>query len=416
MDGQSCLIDGFGPMPVVRPDTVSALGAVVREALAEETALYPVGGRTMLHLGMPPTRKGRAVDMRGLARVIDFPARDMTITVEAGITMAQLQDIVAKENLRLPLDVPRGEQATLGGTLAVNTSGSRRYGFGTLRDYVIGISAVNDAGNEFKAGGRVVKNVAGYDLCKLLVGSLGTLAIITQVTLKLRPRLEEQALVTVTCAPSALETTLEQLHTSRTRPTCLDLLNRPAAQEVFGQAQLPVPDGAWALIIGYEGNADAVEWQIQQLVREIGSGGSLEARVGFTAAPLWQALAEWNLLPGSNLTFKATMLPSALARFCQADGNLTEKYGLRAHAGNGIVHGHVGAELSLEQASSFLFAWREEARRGKGGVIVEQCPPAWKNTLSVWGPPPTSAWLMHEIKNKFDPRRVFNPGRFVDGI
>ena len=141
------------------------LGDVVRQAAAEETALYPLGGQTMLNLGVPPVTKGRVVDMRGLDKVIDFPARDMTITVEAGITMVQLQDILAKENLRLPIDVPRAELATLGGTVAANTSGSRRYGLGTLRDYVIGISAVNDQGHEFKAGGRVVANVAGYDLC-----------------------------------------------------------------------------------------------------------------------------------------------------------------------------------------------------------------------------------------------------------
>ena len=175
------------------------------------------------------------MDLCGLDQVIDFPARDMTITVQAGITIARLRNIVGRENLRLPIDVARAEQATLGGTLATNTSGPRRYGFGTLRDYVIGISAVNDMGHEFKAGGRVVKNVAGYDLCKLLVGSLGTLAIITQVTLKLRPRVEEQALVTVACETDALEKTLDQLHGSRTRPTCLELLNRPAAEAVFSQ-------------------------------------------------------------------------------------------------------------------------------------------------------------------------------------
>src|SRR5207248_610739 len=107
--------------------------------------------------------------------------------------------------------------------------------------YVIGISAVNDAGQQFKAGGRVVKNVAGYDLCKLLIGSLGTLGIITEVTLKLRPLAEEQALVTVACDDSALEALLNQLHSSRTRPVCLDLLHCPAAREVFGQANMPVP-------------------------------------------------------------------------------------------------------------------------------------------------------------------------------
>ena len=119
------------------------------------------------------------MDCRSLNRVIDYPARDMTITVQAGITIAELQTLLAAENQRLPVDVPHADRATLGGALAVNVSGPRRYGFGTLRDYVIGISTVNDEGQEVKAGGRVVKNVAGYDLCKLHIGALGTLGIIT---------------------------------------------------------------------------------------------------------------------------------------------------------------------------------------------------------------------------------------------
>src|SRR4029077_853691 len=130
-------------------------------------------------------------------RVIDYPARDMTITVQAGLPIAVLQRTLATENQRLPLDVPRPELATLGGALATNVSGPRRYGFGTLRDYVIGITTVNDEGHEVKAGGRVVKNVAGYDLCKLHVGALGTLGVITQVTLKLRPLPEHQQLIAV---------------------------------------------------------------------------------------------------------------------------------------------------------------------------------------------------------------------------
>jgi len=423
MHEESCLIDGFGPVPFVRPETVAALGEVVRQTRNDGTALYPIGGRTMLNLGMPPTQQGRAVDMRGLNQVIDFPARDMTITVQAGILMAQLRQILAKENLRLPIDVPLAEQATLGGSVAANVSGSRRYGFGTLRDYLIGIGAINDMGEEFKAGGRVVKNVAGYDLCKLLIGSLGTLGIITQITLKLRPMVEEQALVTLACENESLETVLNQLHGSRTRPVCLELLNRSAAKEIFGQARLPSPRGAWVVVIGFEGNAEVVQWQVQQLVREIGGGGYLEALVGFTTEPLWNALTEWDLWTAAYLTFKANMLPSAVAGFCQAVSSFTladapgsEGLWLRAHAGNGIVKGHLPDQILKEQAANELFAWRDLACRGHGNVVVSRCPADWKDTLSVWGPAPAEAWLMREIKTKFDPRRIFNPGRFVDGI
>ncbi|HMF29654.1 MAG TPA: FAD-binding oxidoreductase, partial [Candidatus Cybelea sp.] len=173
MPDATCTIDGFGPLPMVRPESVEAVGDVIRDA--QTSAIYPVGGQTKLALGVPPTKSGIAVDMSALSRVIDFPARDMTITVQAGIRIKELNELVAREKLQLPIDVPQCDRATLGGILAANVSGPRRYGYGTLRDYVIGISALNDEGREFKAGGRVVKNVAGYDLCKLLVGSLGTL-------------------------------------------------------------------------------------------------------------------------------------------------------------------------------------------------------------------------------------------------
>src|SRR5262249_16100523 len=136
------------------------------------------------------SKPGIGVDLRDLDQVIDYPVRDMTITVQAGITMAKLQAILAVENQQLPVEVPWSEQATLGGAMDVDVSGPRRYGYGTLRDYVIGISFINAEGQEVKAGGRVVKNVAGYDLMKLHIGALGTLGIIAQVTLKLRPRPE----------------------------------------------------------------------------------------------------------------------------------------------------------------------------------------------------------------------------------
>jgi glycolate oxidase FAD binding subunit len=416
MDQPTCPIDGFGPLPVEQPSTVAELGEIVRLAAGEGSALYPVGGRTQLDLGMPPVKQGRAVDLRRLDGVIDFPARDMTVTVQAGIGMARLRAALAAERLRLPIDVAAADRATLGGVLATNTSGPRRLGYGTPRDYLIGVSAVNDEGHEFKAGGRVVKNVAGYDLCKLLVGSLGTLGIITQATLKLRPLAEEQALVSLPCEAESLEALLAKVHGSRTRPVCVDLLNRPAVKAVFARAGLPTPDVGWTLLVGYEGNADAVNWQVQQLVKELGVAQKFEARVGFTAQPLWEALVEWAQWPDGNLAFKANLLPSAVASFCQHADTLRDSPHLRAHAASGIVVGQWPAGLTTERAAGVLAAWRDRAASAEGRVIVQRCPAAWKSALSVWGPAPADAWLMRAVKEQFDPRRVFNPGRFVDGI
>lgn len=410
----TCTIDGLGPLPLVRPESVEELGELIRQAAANGTALYAVGGQTHLSLGNPPTKVGQAVDLRGLNRIIDFPARDMTVTVQAGITIAELHKALAKENLRLPIDVPQSERATLGGILAANISGPRRYGFGTLRDQVIGISAVNDEGREFKAGGRVVKNVAGYDICKLLVGSLGTLGIITQATLRLRPLPEHHALVTLGCESTELEPLLTALHESRTRPVAIELLNTAAAEVVLAAAERGENSPPWKVLVGYEGNFDAVGWQVQQLVKEVGTRDRLHGHVDAPAEPIWGGLIELAAWREAELTMKAAMLPSTVAQFCDAvrGGDVV----LRAHAGNGIVTGQWPGGLVCADAVSIVNEWRELAAAGQGSVVVTKAPSAWKSAFDIWGPAPNDAWLMRDIKAKFDPLGIFNPGRFLDGI
>jgi glycolate oxidase FAD binding subunit len=403
----TCLIDDFGPLPLRHPASVAELAACVREAVAAGQAVYPLGGGTQLGRGLPPTRPGIVLCTTALDQVLDYPARDMTITVQAGIHLARLNNLLATENQRLPIDVPSANRATLGGALATNVSGPRRYGFGTLRDYVIGITAVNAEGHEIKAGGRVVKNVAGYDLCKLYVGSLGTLGIISQVTLKLKPRPDEHALLTLGCSPEAVGPLLETLHRSRTRPVCLELLNAGAARVVGGLPQAP-----WVLIVGFEDNRETVNWQVQQFIREVSAGQGVAVNVlaDTSADPLWAALVEFAAWPDARLSFQANMLPSALASFCldAPDGLL-----LQAHAGNGIVIGHAGEDLTVDRATAMLKGPLTAATAARGNLIVTRCPPAWKATLPVWGAPRNDAWLARRVKDALDPRGLFNPGRFI---
>jgi glycolate oxidase FAD binding subunit len=417
MTADACLIDDFGPLSVVRPASVAEVGEIVRRAVAEGQALYPLGGRTMLDVGLPPTRPGLGVDLRGLAQVIDYPARDMTVTVQTGIPLAQLQRLLAAENQRLPIDVPRPEIATLGGALATNTSGPRRYGAGTLRDYVIGISTINDEGQETKAGGRVVKNVAGYDLCKLHIGALGTLGIITQVTLKVRPRPEARAILTLGCEADALAPLLDLLHRSRCRPSCIDVLNRHAVRVVAAASGVGLPETAWVVLLGFEDNDTTVEWQMQQLIRETSTAPvrGLEARAGITTDSLWRALSELPLRPEARLSLKANLLPGAVAEFCCRIDAYPEATTVQAHAGSGIVRAHV-ADLTLQRATVMLKELLDAAGSAGGNVVIHRCPPTWKTTLPVWGRPRGDGALMRQVKDALDSRRVFNPGRFVDGI
>jgi glycolate oxidase FAD binding subunit len=368
----------------------------------------------MLDLGSPPTRPGVAVDLCGLDQVIDYPARDMTITVQAGLRFARLREVLAKENQRLPIDVPRATDATVGGALATNTSGPLRYGHGTLRDYVLGVSVVNGEGSEVKAGGRVVKNVAGYDLCKLHVGALGTLGVITQVTFKVRPQAEERAVVLFGCTADGLAPALERLNSSATRPVCLEVLNSPAARVLGERGAGPFPRASWAVIVGLEGNRDAVGWQVQQLVKELSAWGlGLEARLGAVAEPLGATLVEGAAGSQDRLTVKANLPPSAVAAFANQVAALPADWAVQAHAGSGIVWGH--ADLTLGQARAQLpqlLSWSGD----EGNVVVRRCPAAWKAELSVWGKPRGDRAIMRAVKQALDPHDIFNPGRFVGGL
>jgi len=408
----------------MQPASVAELCELVLGAAAEGQAIYPLGGQTMLHLGLAPSKPGIAVDLRRLEQVIDYPARDMTVTVQAGITIAKLQSLLKAENQQLPIDVPLPERATLGGALAVNSSGPRRYGYGTLRDYVIGISVVNDEGHEIKAGGRVVKNVAGYDLCKLYIGSLGTLGIITQVTLKVKPRPQSVRLLTLPCPGENFADLLNRLHESRTRPMCIDVLSRAAdetiSQQLDGAADIgpTLPANWWRLIVGFDGNPTTVDWQIKQLSDELPedsrrlSCGLADAE----AEALLARLTDFPLWPEAALTLKANVLPHMTAEFSKHVLAFSPRLVLQIHAGNGIVVIHQPGEPSEEQAKEVVERLNEWAPGAGGNLIVQRSPATLKKGLPVWGRPRDDAWLMRQIKSKLDSRGLFNPGRFVAGI
>ena len=174
-DGSHPLGDGRTAAALDRPAGLDELCEAVRRRVAEGLAIYPQGGRTALDYGGSPTKPGAAIDTTGLDRVVDYPAADMTITVEAGLTLDHLQATLAAEGQRLTVDAPQSDRATIGAIYAVDASGPRRFGSGRPRDQIIGVRFVNGEGTVLKGGGRVVKNVAGYDFPKLITGSLGTL-------------------------------------------------------------------------------------------------------------------------------------------------------------------------------------------------------------------------------------------------
>lgn len=387
------MIDGLIPLSEHAPATVAELSAIVKAARAAGHAVYPVGGRTMTGFGLPPTKPGVAVDLTRLNQVIDYPARDMTVTVQAGIRMAELQAVLATENQELPVDVPLPDTATLGGSIAVNASGPRRFGLGTLRDYVIGITLMNDEGEEFKAGGRVVKNVAGYDIMKLATGSLGTLGIITQVTLKVKPKAGASEWVALPCPAADVPAVLGLLGRTRTRPAAV---------------ALTVLDGQCEITVGYEDNSAAVAWQVGQLRDELPD--VLRSRFGVLppheADKRRTALRDFPLSEAHPVTFKANVLPALSWEFVKRVAGLGP---VQALFGNGIVYGHLPDVDAVA---------RVQAAAGEcgGNVVLLRCPQQAKTLARVWGRPTGDLDLMRAVKTALDPQTIFNPGRFVGGI
>lgn len=396
------------------PATESELCRFLAEnASGPRRAVYPVGGRTALNVGRAPAAPGILASTANLNAVIDYPARDMTVTVQAGLRAEALAALLAEQQQQLPIDIPQAHRATLGGAVACNTSGPRRFGYGTLRDYVIGIAAVDAHGRLFHAGGRVVKNVAGYDLCKLLVGSLGTLAVITQLTFKLRPLPESRGLLW--CSVDGFEDidiVLERLVTSQTRPVGLEVLNRPAARQVAADARLELPASAPVLCVLFEGSSRETDWQIERARQEIAPLGPSEMTALSTAdaGKLLAALTEFCTHSDAPLTFQANLLPSRTLEFLeQAD---QRGAALQAHAGNGIVLGQLPDDvLTAGQAAEFLAPLRQQARAARGNLVVVDCDGAWKEALPVFGEPEPAWPLMQKLKQTLDPYGIFSPGR-----
>jgi glycolate oxidase FAD binding subunit len=407
------------PAPVIcSPGGVGQVRELVQFAASRGCAIYPLGGRTRIDFGMPGRSEGIALSTLRLDQLIDYPARDMTVTVQAGIRLARLAEVLRAEGQRLPVDIPRAAQATLGGAIATNSSGPRRYGLGTLRDYVIGISVVDAEGRETKAGGRVVKNVAGYDLCKLYTGSMGTLGIITQVTLKLRPVPEASAIAWMTFPdlPQASDA-LDRLANSETRPTAIDLLNGPAVAHVIGQAGADLERSAWAMAVGFEENADAVRWQQQRLAQEFaGSQATLDWLEQGRAQRLWDVLVEFQAAPLGPVTFKANFRSSKAIALLGQLCSQSIPWAVQLHAGNGIAYGHAPPQPDWAALQDGLARLLECASSLQGNLVLYRCPIEWKRQLPVWGQLRDDSWLMNALKSKLDPRGILNPGRFVAGI
>ena len=392
-----------------QPKSVEEVAAVIQAALVAGTAIYPQGGRTSLNYGGLPTRPGQILDTTGLAQVIDYPAADMTITVEAGMTLAQLQAILARENQFLPIDPPQGEQATLGGIIATGWTGPRRHLAMRPRDQVIGIGFVNGSGTLVKGGGRVVKNVAGYDFPKLLTGSVGSLGVITELTFKVRPRPESTAVAWVGCPTlTAAASLLETLNHSATRPSAIEILNSSGQLQLAG---LGIKSSPYAVAIGFDDSAKTVAWQCEAIRAELLAGTTLEIYREAEAQPHWAALTELKAVAETAFQVRVVTRPGSLAALlAQVDSTA---WAIQAHGGQGIANISLIQDLTHEEVARQFTGWAALVGPLGGSVTLPVCPTDWKADLNVWGEAKPDWPLMAGIKTALDPGRILNPGRFL---
>jgi glycolate oxidase FAD binding subunit len=390
--------------------TVAELGQLVRQAAAGKATLAPRGGGTQDYRLVPPRADSWNVDLRSLNQVIDYPFRDLTITVQAGVTLAQLRQLLAEQGQTLPLDVPFPERATIGGSVAANINGPRRFGWGTWRDYVIGISFVNDRGEETKAGGRVVKNVAGYDLCKLMTGSFGTLGIITQVTLKVRPVLEKRAILSLIVKRDAISPFTERIRGSRLRPML----------QIFSQ-----DDKESVVWVGFEDNAAAVDWQIQHLQEQADAlhipSGIVQSGPEFDAVV--KRLTHFSETPAVP-RFQAAVQPSRLPEILLSADSAA--WALQSDVGMGLLagrwsddffqpsHGFQGADKNARasEESRCWFRLAQAVRAADGRIELYRVPADLRALLLPDHPPSPDAWMMRRVKSALDPQGIFQAGRF----
>ena len=410
------------------PADEAAVARVVRDCAGSRRAVYTLGGQTSLDSGLPGRRRGIGLSLASLNRVVDYPARDMTITVEAGLTIAELASTLAAENQWLPIDVAQADRATIGGVIATNTSGPRRFGQGTIRDYVIGIRAVDGRGVAFQAGGRVVKNVAGYDFCKLLCGSFGTLAVITQVTLKIKPR--PQASAWAWCEVPSLakaDELLAALATTATTPTAIELVAGPTSSQ--GDVPQPFASSAAArVLIGFEGTKVEVDWQLARLADEWRTAGAALQSISVpdAVAALWNQLTGFPVVDAiaaagvahapAIAVLKANLLPSKVTGFIEQLGQLAPGASIVAHAGSGIVLVRLSEAPVGGLAAAIVRHWQPAARAASGNLVVLASREAAELTRQVvWGTPRDDARLQIAVKAQFDPQDILNPARFVYG-
>lgn len=386
-------VQGLTPRTVYAPASLQEAGEVLASLSRAQQACVFVGGGTQLGLGAPPRRLDAVVRTERLARIVEYAPSDQVVTVEAGVTLGTLQAALAKERQRLSLDAPWPERATLGGILATNSFGPLRARYGAVRDLILGVTLVRSDGVLAKGGGKVVKNVAGFDLPKLACGSLGTLGLIAQATLRVHP------------LPERSEARLARGLGAEAVPGLVDAV-RAAQLEPAALLATRAAPGRWDVALRFEGFAAGLAQQLARL-------GELTAVEPCTDAPFEAHRAARE---GAGLRLKLAALPTQLPQVEAAlAGLLPLLPGAQLAWYPTLGLGFLSAPAPAASVAAALAAARSAMQALRGTLTLETAPDAVRGQLEAWSAPPSLA-LQQAVKARFDPEGLLAPGRFVGGI
>ena len=395
---------------IITPASVAEAAEAVCTACSERKAIYPLGGGTWRSLGLPANRPGIGLSLENINRLIEYSPDDMTITVEAGATVAALKTILAERRQRLPVDVPSPEKTTLGQWAAVNFAGPCRYAYGTLKDYLLGCTAIDGQGMIFSSGGRVVKNATGYNLPRALIGSFGTLAIFTQMTLLVRPMPEKSALVACDLADfDTAQNLVADAQRYAIQPAALELVSAPVCQN--GCACGPTGEkNVMRLFVLCEGDAQDVDDLTAALRSSWTNAGA--SNIMHLADEPAVALAEQFTTFDADVEIR--VLPSRLIGLLQTLSEESLGIVAQCHAGDGIAQ----LRFSNVADAEFLEFLRETLRplveRFSGKMILHRALADESLThADVWGVSGDGFSIMRAIKERFDPNNILNPGRYI---
>lgn len=392
-------VDGVIPECVIEPGDEAELARVLARANDAGLQVAPCGGCTKLGWGNKPERVEVALSTAKLNRVLEHAHQDLTVTVEAGVKFADLRRTLAEHGQRLALDPLWPERATVGGVISTNDSGSLRLRYGGVRDLIIGVTAVLPDGTIAKSGGKVVKNVAGYDLPKLMTGALGTLSVITKAVFRLHPLPERAHTVSVEFENSKNASAfMLAVSDSTLVPTGM---------------QFRIANGAAPRVdVRFEGIPTSIDAQKQALSKLIA-----QARKCPEPRDVWRLREELCTTGTGAVVCKVSMLPSEIGA--------TADY-IRQTLGEDVPWSLVAQSIGLAvlriesqdevRTRELISSLRAKLASAGGSLCILSCPTEWKNSLSVWGEPGSAQALMKRIKERFDPKGTLNRGRFIGGI